>query len=92
MRVLNFLKFEVFFPVRTLFEKGLRAITHFDPLHRSIFQLPRLFHVPKIFVSGDRPSAERSVLNGLFERFFLTGLYFGSNEVSHNSNCTTMVA
>jgi hypothetical protein len=83
MSVLHFQKIEGHFPVRTLFLKRGRAVANLNPLHAAILELARFGHVSKIFVSGDRATAERSFFNGAFEGFHPAGLDSGGYKISH---------
>jgi hypothetical protein len=57
MRVLNFQKIEILFPVRTLFLKRRRTIADLNPLYGSVIEFTGLRHISEVFISGDRPSA-----------------------------------
>src|SRR5262249_35974572 len=83
MSILNFQKIEVLFPVRTLFLQRRRTVTNLNPLNAPILELPRFRHVSEVFVSRDRSSTKRFLLDRALEHFFSAGLHFGGNEISH---------
>src|SRR5438874_102218 len=63
VRVLNFQKFEMFFPIGTLFLKRRGTVTDLNPLQGPVVELAGFRHISEIFISGDRSSAERAVFN-----------------------------
>ena len=63
VRVLDFQEVEIYFPVGTLFLKRRGTVADLNPLSASILELPGFSHISKIFASGDRPPAQRSVVD-----------------------------
>src|SRR5262249_49584934 len=63
VRVLHLYQFEILFPVLTLFRQRRRTVADFDPLHATVVELTRRRHVSQVFIAGDRPVAERSVVD-----------------------------
>ena len=81
--VLDLQKLEVFLPVRAFFGQGRRAVTHFNPLYRSVIELTGFLHVSKVFSARDGTAPERAVIDRLIESFFPAGFYFCGHEVAH---------
>ena len=82
--ILYFLEIEILLPVRPFFLKRRWTVADFHPLERTVIQLPGFRHIAEVFISGDRTSAESSILNRLFQRRFPAGLDSGGDEISHN--------
>ena len=66
--ILHAQEFEIRLPIRALFGQWLPAKTDFHPGDRVIDVHPCLFHIPEIFVSRNRPLAQRLVMDGARER------------------------
>ena len=56
MSILDLEQLEVLFPIRTFLRERSRAIANFNPLNRAVIELPRLFHVSRVFVTGNGAS------------------------------------
>src|SRR5262249_52002040 len=83
--VLDFLQREVRFPVLALLRQGRRAVADFHPLHAAIGELPRLRHVPEVFVARDRSSAEGAIVDRLRKRGGLSWFHTRRYEIPHGS-------
>ena len=81
--VLNPDKVEVFLPVRAFLLQGRCTIADFHPFGSSVFQQAGLFHIVEIFVAGDRPAPETTLLNGSQKGLFLSAFDTCLNEIAH---------
>jgi len=83
VRILYLHQLKILFPIRSLLLQGSRAIAHFHPAHRLICADPRLIHVSQVFVTRDRPLAQRPALNRARQRLLAICLHPRSYQVSH---------
>jgi hypothetical protein len=83
VRVLHFQQIKIFFPVGTFLGKRRRTVAHLDPLHTAVIELPRVGHVPEIFIAGDRSFSERSLVYRARQRICLSGFDTSRNKITH---------
>jgi hypothetical protein len=81
--VLHFREIEKFFPVRTLFLQGRRAVADLYPAHCLVVAEPRFLHVAQVLAFGDGALPERFFLDGLKQITLAAGFNAGSNQISH---------
>ena len=65
--VLHLKQLEILLPVRALFGQRRGTETDFHPLDPAVPELPRVRHVAKVFVAGNRPGSERPIVDGALQ-------------------------
>jgi hypothetical protein len=88
--VLNFGEIEILFPVRAFFLQRRRTITYFDPAHRLVGAKSRFTHIAQVFAFGNRAAAKTLIIDCAQKICFSTGLYAGSDQVTHTEICRLM--
>ena len=83
--VLHPRQIKVFLPIRPFLLERSGAIADFDPASGLVGAEPRFIHIAQVFAFGNRPMPERFILDGLEQIGFLTGLYAGSNQITHRA-------
>jgi hypothetical protein len=81
--VLHAGEIEIFFPVRSFFLQGSWTVADLDPANGLICAEARFAHVAQVFAFGDGSLAKRFTFNGVKQVVFTTGLYAGSNQITH---------
>jgi hypothetical protein len=83
--ILHAQEVEILLPIRPLLGQWLPAETDFHPGDRVMGVYPCLFHIPEIFISGNRPLAQCLVMDGASERCLSPGLDASFYQVTHCS-------